>query len=305
MTHYAIEILYAYAQLGLAPGASREKINQALTDAGVYRFATRARTEQAWRFTEFFVARDIFGTLDDSFSEIRKAWHKKAKALHPDKNKSNKADENRLKAINASYEIVDKIHREAKEYFRKDEKTRRDIEDEARRAAEKEAQAAGRTTAAAEEALRRARDDNDAFKAAGSAATGRGYKAQSSSARDAWGNPSVKYMAASVPRYIRHARLYHLPRQAIIGSRFIQHKGSHSLVYDVIMLPEREFRRAQLNLGIEGHGSPALAMSRLTPAYIPIDARMVFVPETETDPYQFAKNYFIEKFGLLQASATG
>src|ERR1700679_119745 len=124
MTHYSVDVLYAYAQIGIAPGAALGKVREVLADAAAYRFATRARTEHVRRFAEFFMARETFGTVELSFTEIRKAYLKQAKAHHPDSNEGDREAEDVLKAVNTAFEIVEKIHREAKEYFRKDEKER-------------------------------------------------------------------------------------------------------------------------------------------------------------------------------------
>ena len=47
------------------------------------------------------------------------------------------------------------------------------------------------------------------------------------------------YMAASVPRFIRTARLSHLPLNTIIGYWFTKAADNSHYVFDVIMLPGR------------------------------------------------------------------
>ena len=106
-------------------------------------------------------------------------------------------------------------------------------------------------------------------------------------------------MAASIPRHIRNARLSYLPRRAIVGSRLVCPPGGGSLLYDVIMLSEKEFLRARLYLSSEVSGTLELTMSKLTPAYIPLDTKEYMVPAEAADPFLAARNYFSGVFGLL------
>src|SRR5580658_5151583 len=102
MTAYSIDVTYAYAQLGLDAGASIEEIEAVRKNAIAYRFSTRARVKQIERLVEFFAARGKLGTPDNSFAEIRKAYHKQALAFHPDRHRGSKRAEEELKIINAA-----------------------------------------------------------------------------------------------------------------------------------------------------------------------------------------------------------
>ena len=280
-----IDIRYAYAQLGLVVGAPPEQIWQAVANARAHRFATRKRIAEVERFAAFLAERGRLGTPQDSFEVIRRAYHQKAMVLHPDHTQGSPNAEEELKAVNAAYEIIEAINKEAKDYFKRSEETRRAIEAEARATTEREAQAAGKKPSS--------RTVNMSY-AEGETKTEAKTKARTS----AKPHGAVKYMAASVPRYIRNKRLFYLGRDAVIGSKLVKSEGSVGLLYDIIMLPEREFLRARLNLGIEASGSPALEMSNLTPAYIPIDTKEVLVPPTETNPHEYAKTHFQKKYGL-------
>src|ERR1043166_9532640 len=101
-----------------------------------------------------------------------------------------------------------------------------------------------------------------------------------------------RYVAASVPRYIRLARLPYLSANSVIGSWRAKQGNNDSLIYDVIMLRPVEFNRARVNLGLQNPGSPTLDMSKMTPAYIPLDVREVLIPKDETNPHAFARKSF-------------
>jgi len=111
---------------------------------------------------------------------------------------------------------------------------------------------------------------------------------------------SRKYMAASVPRYLRTTRLAYLPLHTIIGTRYVQGAGGAHVVFDVVMLEAHQFQRMKSNVGLQHLPAPALkAGPEFAPAFILADAREVVVPADENDPENYAKNYFLKLFDLL------
>ncbi len=268
--------------LGLPAEPKAEQIQQAVINARIYRFSTRERIERVQRLAQFLEERKKLGSVRDTFEAIHKAYYKMAMALHPDRHHGDVTADDQLKSLNVTYEIIEDVYLEAKEYFEKSEDVRRALETEAHAEAVREAEAAGKHPA--------------------SHNVGWSYAEMHAKARETEPGPqpttSIKFMAASVPRYIRNKRLFYLGSNTVIGSRLVKSGGSVGLIYDVIMLPEREFKRARLNLGIEASGSPALEMTNLTPAYIPIDTKEIIVPPGEADPASFAKAYFLNAFGL-------
>jgi hypothetical protein len=284
-TRHAIDVLYAWARLGLAPGADEAQIRQAATYARNYRFVTKQRLEQISRFTQFFMERSRFGTVEDSLKAVRKAYYKRAMELHPDRNPHDKKAEERLKEVNAAYELVEEIHKEAREHFDKSANERHAVERDASEQALREADAAGAATP---------EGPAQTYTYSYAHEPPRGEPRREAS------TAPVKYMAASVPRFIRAARLFYLGRDSIIGSRMVRSPGTHhGYVYDIIMLPEMEFKRARLRLSMEGYGLLELTMSKLTPPYIPIDTKEIIVPAGEADPAAFARLHFMAEFDLL------
>lgn len=291
MPSFSPDILYAYARLGLEAGAAPENIQAVLLNAGRYHFSTRARVRQVQHFVEFFAARAEFGGPGQPFSAIRKIYHEKALALHPDRHAGDKAAEEQLKTINVAFHLVEGVYREAQDYFKQDEAVRHEIEEQARQARMREAP----------EKPKKKKDEST--RAAGSHAASEVHREETQAApKTESPHRAAKFMAASVPRFIRNSRLFYLPRHAIIGSRLVRPAGSAGMVYDVIMLPEIEFRRLRLYLGTETAAMPELGLSKLTPAYIPIDTKEVFVPAGETDPWHYARDYFVKEFGLSGAA---
>ncbi|MDR3425137.1 MAG: DnaJ domain-containing protein [Alphaproteobacteria bacterium] len=284
MAQYSIDLAYAYAQLGLAEGASLDEIREVLALAVAYRFSTAERVEHIRQLVEFFLARAQLGGLDASFAEIKKAYRQKAMALHPDRNWGDAASGEQLKGINAAYALVDAVHRQAKAYYRQNEDARRDSELQARKATQRErpagkekkyTQAASQTTRPAE--AERAKEKT---------------KSRSRSAS------SKIYMAASIPRSIRAARLGYLPLQAIIGCRFIKKENDLNLVFDIVMLPEDQFLRAKFYLSVPDMMGADLHSGRFMPPYILRDIKEIIVPADEADPEKYAKAYFKKEFRL-------
>jgi hypothetical protein len=174
--------------------------------------------------------------------------------------------------------VVESIHREAKDYFRQSEDMRREIESETRETTERERP----EDAPVEAAFHQVHD-------------------KKAHAADSSKGPATRYMAASIPRYIRTARLGYLRLDCIIGSWFIEAENDLNYVFDVIMLPEREFVRARLYLGVPDTGSLNLERGRFMPAYVPKDVKTVIIPSGEPDAAAYAKKYFVKEFGLDKA----
>ncbi len=280
MTDYSIDVIYAYAQLGIDAGSSMQEIETVLTHASAYRFSTRERVDLIERLLEFFNSRNSFGSLEDSFEEVRKAYHRKAMAFHPDRHRGNKHAEEELKVINAAYAAVDEIHREARDYFRQSETSRSEAEQEARQTVDRETpdyikSAHKKKTTSAEPPPK-------------PADTAEPPRAMPAGAR--------KYMAASVPRFVRNARLSHLPAKCIIGCWYIGRENDINVVYDIIMLPEIEFVRARGHLGTPDSAMPSLTRGKFTPPYIPQDIKQVIVPLDQPNPEHYARNYLRQEF---------
>ena len=138
MTTHSPDVAYAYAQLGLAFGASSGEIEAVLAHAKAYQYSTASRIHGVERFVDFFRARDQLGDINTPFAFIRRAYHKKALMLHPDRNQGNRAAEEQLKIINAAFAIIDAIHREARDYYRQNEIVREAIEEETRETTDRE-----------------------------------------------------------------------------------------------------------------------------------------------------------------------
>lgn len=283
MSDLTIEISYAYALLGLRPGDDPARAQAVAADAEAYQFVTSQRRQMVRRLADFLELRSLLGAPTDSFVKLRKNYHRHAMELHPDRNSTNKTAEEQLKILNAAYEAVEAMRREAAVYYRTSPDERRMIEAAALQDAAYEARARRETQPERERERPRTAP-----------------KAQPRPAHAA--TPGLRFFAASVPRYIRNSRLFYLPRAAIIGSRLVQNK-SGGLVYDIIMLPESEFIRAKLLLSLVNAQSNSvdLTMSKITPAYNPVDAKNVTIPPQERDPYNFARDYFMREFKLEQA----
>jgi hypothetical protein len=277
--NYSIDVVFAYGQLGIDAGGHIQRIHEVLANATAYEFTTRARIAHVRRFVDFFVARERLGTIEYPFDKIRKSYYKQAMALHPDRNKDDKIAEEKLKIIIAAFEVVEQIHREAKDYFKRSEEMRLEIERQARETTELEipTDVKKQTPQPTEE------DREETTK-----------PAQPRRAR----SHEMIYMAAGVPRYIRTARLGYLPLDCVIGSSATAAKDGSNAVFDIIMLPEKEFLRMKIYLATPDIGTPALQRGRLTPAYTPQDVGRIVVPEDEADPEDFARKYFIEKFKI-------
>ncbi len=104
------------------------------------------------------------------------------------------------------------------------------------------------------------------------------------------------YMAASIPRSMRTARLSYLPLDTIIGSWSID--SNPRQFFDVIMLPEPDFLRAKLRLGISTLANPTLNLVGFNAGYVPQDTRRVAIPDNVKNPYEYAANKLQQLFNL-------
>jgi hypothetical protein len=264
---------YAYAQLGLDHGAPMSEILEVQANAKAYRFVTRARLESIAQMIAFFNARAVLGGLDTPFAAIKKAYHQKAMSLHPDRNKGDYATQERLKEITIAYALVDKIHRIAIDYYKQNEELRRETENEARQQTLREKPQVAEIKSCSDVP----------------------HVEQAASPHPL----SRRYMAASVPRFLRQSRLGYLPLDCIIGSHITRGDKGNNLYFDVIMLPPREFQRMRHNVGLQYIITPHLQMgSTFNPCFILTDTREVTIPADEPDPLHYARKYFLEKFGL-------
>ena len=107
-------------------------------------------------------------------------------------------------------------------------------------------------------------------------------------------------MAAYVPRTTRTARLWYLPPDTVIGWR-AQPEPGRNTIYDLVMLPEKEFIRARMHLGLENPNAVGLTMTKMTAAFVPQYVQEVSVPPTEPEPRAYARRYFRAAFGLDSA----
>jgi|GEM_PF-2488197 hypothetical protein len=284
MTEYSIDVAYAYIQLGLEPGASFEQTGAVLANARAYRFSTQERVKHVERFVKFFTERAKLGTPEQSFADIRKTYHRQAMAFHPDRHRGSKRAEEQLKIVNAAYAIVEDIHREAKDYFRQSEDARREIERDTRQTTERETPPDIKKAHAKvpEEPRVEAEPETSAPEP-----------------RPAWRATAPgekRYMAASIPRFVRTARLGHLPLDCVIACWFVKRDKDINLVYDIIMLPEREFLRARAHLGTPNVITPTLQRGGVSSPYVPQDTKVVTVSADEPNPEYFARNYFRKEF---------
>jgi len=288
MSSHSPDVTYAYAHLGLAFGASLEEIGAVLVHARAYKYSTRQRVQQVERLVEFLAARDQFGNAETPFELIRRVYLKRVMTLHPDRNRDNKEAEEQLKLINIAFALIDAVRREARDYYRQSETARREIEDEARAATEREKPLQAKEKRTQQEnpkqpdqTERTARPEQTREKAAGASA---------------YSGPGKKYFAASIPRFIRSARLSYVPANCIIASWHIAQKNDVNFIYDVIMLPEREFLRARMHLATPDVATPTLSRGGFSPAYMPKDIKTVTVPEGEAQPEKYAKEHLLEQF---------
>ena len=115
-----------------------------------------------------------------------------------------------------------------------------------------------------------------------------------------------KYMAASVPRFLRQTKLGYLPTNSVIGSRLVQGDGGTNLYFDTVMLPVQEFQRMRTNVGLHHVLAPAPKIGpTFTPSFVLADAKEVVVPDSEPDPEAFARKHFMALFRLDETGEDG
>lgn len=238
------DVLYVYALLGVGAKASFEATQGVWEMTQAYRFTTKDRRALVQKMTDFLAARDRFGGRDASFEALRKAYHRKAFLLHPDRHPGDTLAEERLKSLNGAWRVVQDLQRETKAWL--------GLPPAERKARESEAQSAL------------------------AAAAPKPHKAQKEQKQEPPRSASaqgLRYMAASIPRFIRYARLAHLPAHAVIGS---WQQGT--LTYDVVMLAEKEFHAARTHLASAAPISAHVGLqSLIAPAFAPRDTKS-FVP---------------------------
>jgi hypothetical protein len=295
MPTYPIDVVYAYVRLGLDPGAAPGVINAVLANAKSYRFFTRDRIGALQRIVDFLAARATLGGEETPFTDIRKEYHRKAMALHPDRNPDDTTAEERLKNLNATFEIVDAVYREARDYFRKSAQERREIEQVSREARTREAP----DTPQPVEKEAPARDQAKADATAHAQDRGNQGRREKPQQRPTAGGQGTRYMAGSVPRHLRAERLGYLRLDSIIGCWFVKSQGGGNYIFDVIMLPEKEFMRAKSYLGSPDMANPVLALGRFSPPYVIQDVKEIVVPDSDPDPRGTARTYFAGLYNLV------
>lgn len=94
--------------------------------------------------------------------------------------------------------------------------------------------------------------------------------------------------------------------QCLIGNRHIRGNDGSNLVFDIVMLPEPEFKRMRMNVGVNHVVAPALkAGPAFQPGFVLADAKHVVVPTDESNPEEYARNYFLLAFGLIGPQPAG
>ena len=110
----------------------------------------------------------------------------------------------------------------------------------------------------------------------------------------------MKFLAASVPRSVRAARLSHLRTDAILGSWHIPNPGGGFQVFDVLMQAEGDFLRTKNQLA-----SPAMSASlqqgQANAPYLLKDIKQIDVPDGTENPAQVAAAHFRKEFKLSSA----
>ena len=114
--------------------------------------------------------------------------------------------------------------------------------------------------------------------------------------------PPKRYLACSVPRFLRQDRLRYLSLQSLIGSRIQRGDKGNNLIFDIVMLPADQFQRMKLNVGLPLVLNLELKREREFPiGFVPSDTKQIVVPADEPDPEAFARDYFKKAFGLVEA----
>lgn len=87
----------------------------------------------------------------------------------------------------------------------------------------------------------------------------------------------------------------------VIGTHYTKGTLGSNLVYDVIMLPVRQFQRMRLTVGVQyvAAPTPRPGGDSFSPVFVLADTKQIIVPPDELSPKAFAKDYFLKEFGLL------
>lgn len=107
----------------------------------------------------------------------------------------------------------------------------------------------------------------------------------------------MKFLAASVPRSVRTARLGHLRTDAIIGVWYIQNPGGGNQVFDVIMQEESEFMRTKTHLATPNMNA-AMQQGQANAPYVLKDIKQIELSENDSDPLQKAVIHFRKEFKI-------
>ena len=111
----------------------------------------------------------------------------------------------------------------------------------------------------------------------------------------------MKYLAASVPRSVRAARLAHLRSDALLGMWHIPNPGGGFQVFDVVMQAESDFIKTKNQLASPAMGA-SLQQGQTNTPYILKDIKQFDVPEGTANPAQAAAAHFRKEFKLPDAS---
>ncbi len=113
-----------------------------------------------------------------------------------------------------------------------------------------------------------------------------------------------RYMAGSIPRFLRQTKLGYLPLNCLLGSRIQRGNEGVNLIYDFVMLTIPEFQRVKSNIGLQHVLAPALKIdTTFSPGFVITDAKTCIVQLKETDPEGYARSYFLMQFGLIGPEA--
>jgi hypothetical protein len=110
----------------------------------------------------------------------------------------------------------------------------------------------------------------------------------------------MKFLAASVPRSVRSARLSHLRTDAILGSWYIQNPGGGIQVFDVVMQAEVDFVRTKNQLASPAMGA-SLQQGQASAPYVLKDIKQLDLPDGTDNPTQVAAAHFRLEFKLPAA----
>jgi hypothetical protein len=100
----------------------------------------------------------------------------------------------------------------------------------------------------------------------------------------------MKYLAASVPRAVRVARLGHLRMDAIIGMWHIANPGGGFQVFDVVMQVEADFLRTKNHLAAPAV-NPAMNQASVNAPYVLREIKEVEAPDVATAAAHFKKEF--------------